>query len=80
MKKDIIILGVAGAIAWFLLTKTKAGASVAQAVGANFSPTATAADAGFGKLVASWEGWRYYDSGYAKAPSGEIYYQGLRVS
>lgn len=81
MKKDLMILAVAGAIAWFLLRKTgAAGSTGAPVIGANFAPTPTASDQGFGTLTATWEGWRYYDSGYAKDPKGGIYYQGLRIA
>lgn len=78
---DLMILGIAGLIGWFLLTKTGArAASAAPIPGANFAPTPTAADQGFGNLTATWEGWRYYDSGYARGPDGGIYYQGLRLA
>lgn len=78
MKKDLMILAVAGAIAWFLLRKP--GTSSKPIIGANFAPEAVAGDQGFGALTATWEGWRYYDSGYAKDPQGGIYYQGLRIA
>jgi len=38
------------------------------------------ADQGFGRLVRVWEGWRYYDSGYAKGPDGTIYFNGQRLT
>lgn len=78
MKKDLLILGVAGAIAWFLLRKP--GTSGKPIIGANFAPETVDSDAGFGVLTATWEGWRYYDSGYAKDPQGRIYYQGMRLT
>lgn len=75
---DAVILASAAAIAWLLL---RGGMPKAAAVsGANFAPKPTAADAGFGALVATWEGWRYYDSGYGRDPAGNIYYQGLRLT
>jgi len=77
---DFMILGVAGLIGWFLLKKTGAAQVVKGGQGANFAPVASAADAGFGKLTATWEGWRYYDSGYAKGPDGGIYYDGMRIA
>lgn len=75
---DLMILAVAGLIGWFLLTKT--GPKPAPIPGANFNPTPTDADQGFGTLTATWEGWRYYDSGYARGPDGGIYYNGLRLA
>lgn len=77
---DLMILGIAGLIGWFLLTRTSAGQQVQTVIGANFNPTTTAGDQGFGKLNATWEGWRYYDSGYAKDPDGNIYFNGMRIT
>ena len=81
MKKDFLILAVAGGIAWFLLRRGGATATAQKPiVGANFAPQTVASDQGFGNLTATWEGWRYYDSGYAKDAEGRIYYQGLRIA
>lgn len=81
MTKDFLILAVAGGIAWFLLKRGGAtGTAQKPVIGANFAPTPIDSDQGFGNLVATWEGWRYYDSGYAKDAEGRIYYQGLRIA
>ena len=80
MSKDLFIIAVAAGIGYFLLAKTAPGAAAGSVKGPNFSPRARADDAGFGGLVAEWEGWRYYDSGYAKDPAGAIYYDGQKVS
>lgn len=81
MKKDLMILAVAGGIAWFLLKRGGAtGTAQKPVAGANFAPKPIDSDQGFGNLTATWEGWRYYDSGYAKDAEGRIYYQGLRIA
>lgn len=81
MKKDFLILAVAGGIAWFLLKRGGAtGAGQKPIIGANFAPTPVDSDQGFGTLTATWEGWRYYDSGYAKDAQGRIYFQGMRIA
>ena len=48
--------------------------------GANWSPYPKASDAGFGNLMATYQGWRYYDTGYAKGPDGAIYYGGEKLT
>ncbi|HJV24561.1 MAG TPA: hypothetical protein VJ673_02695 [Aromatoleum sp.] len=75
--EDAIVLAAAAAIGWFLIRKALPGGVT---IGADFTPKAAAGDAGFGNLVATWEGWRYYDSGYGKDPSGAIYYQGQKIT
>lgn len=81
MKTNDLFMMAAAALGVFLIARQlQGGASSAPVVGANFNPATTAADAGFGNLIATWQGWRYYDSGYGKDAAGNIYYQGQRVS
>lgn len=77
-KSEYIVLGLAG-LALLLIVKGT-GAARPAVRGANFQPKATAADQGFGNLVATWEGWRYYDSGYGRGPDGAVYFQGEKVT
>lgn len=80
MKTNDLFMMAAAALGVFLIARTISGGGSAPVIGANFNPTATASDAGFGNLIATWQGWRYYDSGYGKDAAGNIYYQGRRVS
>lgn len=77
-KTDYIVMGLAGLAVWMIVRAS--GGGMVRDKGANFKPTPTAADQGFGNLTATWEGWRYYDSGYGRGPDGSIYYQGQKIA
>lgn len=85
MKTNDLFMMAAAALGVYMIAKMMGGAGAVPGGGvtvggANFNPTVLASDAGFGKLVATYNGWRYYDSGYGKGPDGSIYYQGQKVS
>lgn len=74
---DLMVIAVA-ALGLFL---------VAQQAGKKPTPTQTPTTAknsggqpGFGNLITTWNGWRYYDSGYVTDQFGSIYYQGEKVA
>lgn len=81
MKNDDFLMILGAAVGVFLIAKasrakaaTKASSTAVKSIGAN------PADAGFGNLISTWNGWRYYDSGYAKDQFGNIYYQGEKIA
>ena len=85
MKNDDFLMILGAAVGVFLIAKasrakaatkaaTKASSTAVKPTGAN------PADAGFGNLISTWNGWRYYDSGYAKDQFGNIYYQGEKIA
>lgn len=73
---DLLILGGAAAAAFFIVRMIGGGRSSGGVV---FAPKTIAADAGMGNVVAEYQGWRYYDSGYARGPDGGIYFNGSRL-
>lgn len=83
MKSEDVITIMGAAVGLFLVAgmMNKAKASTTGATGnAGSSSAPVAADQGFGKLIMTWNGWRYYDSGYSKDAFGNIYYQGEKIA
>lgn len=82
MKTNDLFMMAAAALGVFMIARmiSGQGGTAGSVIGANFNPQTLASDAGFGNLTATWQGWRYYDSGYGKDPAGNIYYQGTRVA
>lgn len=78
MKTEDLMLIMTAALGVFLIAQSSRAKA---ATTATTKPTgATPADQGFGALISTWNGWRYYDSGYAKDQFGNIYYQGEKVA
>ena len=82
MKSDDLITIMGAAVGLFLIAgmMNKAKAGTTATAGASGTSAPVAADQGFGKLIMTWNGWRYYDSGYSKDGFGNIYYQGEKIA
>lgn len=82
MKSDDMLLILGAAVGVFLIAqagRVKAG-TVATLTKSNGAPAGASSNAGFGNVISTWNGWVYFDSGYAKDQFGNIYFQGEQIA
>ena len=81
MKSDDLILILGAAIGVFLIAQaSRAKAGTVASAPKTSGGTPAGSNAGFGKVISTWNGWTYFDSGYAKDQFGNIYYQGEKIA
>lgn len=80
MKTEDLVMIVGAAVAVYVIARMVKPAAAGQGATTASGSGVVSSDAGFGKLITTWNGWRYYDTGYAKDQFGNIYFQGEKIA